>query len=241
MIDVCTTAHCWHLDGNTSTCCRCPAKRFEKMIIMVSNQTGIEVGILAVKHPGRIGHMFSPGGERGPWLECPNALDNDAWPAHKNGRPRNVSKHLRMLNWSLLSGIPPIFALVPDVVANRDETLREWDKWAPKMKAMGFRLGFAAQNGMTFGDVPDDDCVVFLGGDDKWKDAAIGPWCARFPRRTHVGRVNGWPRLLASWRAGAMSVDGTGWFHKGRSSTSSQTNELRKFLKETSNALPART
>lgn len=200
-------------------------------MVMVSNQTGIEVGILAMRYPGRVGHCFSPGGERGPWPELPYVDDNDAWPAHKNRRPRNVARHLRLLNWSLLSGQMPLWALVPDVVANRDETLREWDRWAPQMRTMGFRLAFAAQDGMTFDDVPDSDCVVFLGGSSKWKDAAIAPWCARFPGRVHVGRVNGMPRLLASYRAGAVSVDGTGWFHKG----TSQWNDLRKFLRETSN------
>src|SRR5688572_26881079 len=169
----------------------------EAVMVMVSNQTGIEVGILAVTYPGRVGHMFSPGGERGPWPELDYALDNDAWPAFKNKRPRNEPAHLKMLRWSLLSGQRARFALVPDVVGNRDETLREWERWSPQMRAMGFRLGFAAQNGMTFADVPDSDCVVFLGGDDAWKDAAIKPWCAAFPGRVHVGRVNGMPRLLA--------------------------------------------
>lgn len=202
------------------------------MIVMVSNQTGIEVGLLAGKYPGRVGHMFSPGGERGPWFELPYALDNDAWPAKKNSRPRDVAGHRRLLQWALMSGISPLFALVPDVVADRDQTLRDWDVYAPEMSAMGFRLGFAAQNGMTLADVPTSDCVVFLGGDDSWKDAAITPWCAAFPGRVHVGRVNGMPRLLAAWRAGAVSVDGTGWFHKGRGGTS-QASDLRKFLRET--------
>lgn len=201
---------------------------------MVSNAAGLEVGLLAGKHPGRVGHMYSPGGERGPYAELPFGLDNDAWAAFKNKRARNVAAHQRMLRWALLSGLMPIFALVPDVVGNRDETLREWERWAPEMAAMGFRLGFAAQDGMTFGDVPDAECVVFLGGGDAWKDAAIAPWCAAFPGRVHVGRVNGMPRLLAAHHAGAMSVDGTGWFRRGRGGTYSQYNELRKYLRETS-------
>jgi hypothetical protein len=205
------------------------------MIVMVSNQTGLEVGILAERYKGRVGHMYSPGGERGPWVELPHALDNDAWPAAKNKRPRNVAGHRRMLQWSLMSGLAPTFALVPDVVADRDATLRDWDIYAPAMAGMGFRLGFAAQDGMTFDDVPTSDCVVFLGGSTRWKDAAIGPWCARFPGRVHVGRVNGMPRLLAAWRGGAISVDGTGWFHKGRGGAS-QAKDLRQFLRETSAA-----
>lgn len=48
-------------------------------------------------------------------------------------------------------------------------------------------------------------------------------------------RVNGMPRLLAAWHAGAISVDGTGWFHKGRG-YGSQAADLRQFLRETSAA-----
>jgi len=51
----------------------------------------------------------------------------------------------------------------------------------------------------------------------------------------HVGRVNGWPRLRASWASGAISVDGTGWFHKGTGGAS-QAADLRKFLRETQGA-----
>lgn len=200
---------------------------------MVSNATGIEVGLLAGKYPGRIGHLFSPGGQRGPWPEIPYALDNDAWPAFKNKRTRDTAEHERLLAWAAqqasLMGIPPLWALVGDVVGDRDGTLRAWDAGAALVRSFGFRCAFAVQDGMTFDDAPDDDCVLFLGGSSEWKDAAIGPWCARFPGRVHVGRVNGMPRLLASWRAGAISVDGTGWFHK----QTSQANDLRRFLKET--------
>lgn len=202
------------------------------MIVMISNQAGFEAGLLAGRYPGRLGHMFSPGGERGPWTDVPYALDNDAWPAYKNSRARDEAGHRKLLTWSLLSGVSPLFALVPDVVADRDATLREWDRYAHSMAVQGFRLGFAAQDGMTFSDVPTADCVVFIGGSDKWKDSAIAPWCAEFPGRVHVGRVNGFARLLAAWQNGAVSVDGTGWFHKGRGGAS-QLSDLRKFLRET--------
>lgn len=227
---ICTFAHCWH--GRPQKCCRCGRRR--SMMIMVSNQTGMEFGLLAAANPGRIGHMYSPGGQCGPFSGIDFALDNDAWPAFKNNRIRDQSAHLRMLEWAMMSGLPALFALVPDVVGDRDATLREWDAWSPRMKAMGFRLGFAAQDGMTFADVPDDDCVVFIGGSTLWKDAAIKPWCAQFPGRVHVGRVNGWDRLVASWRAGAVSVDGTGWFHKKNNNNGGQYAALRKFLLETS-------
>jgi hypothetical protein len=210
------------------------------VIVMVSNATGIEVGLLAGKYPGRIGHLFSPGGQRGPWNELPYALDNGAWGAFLNKCPWNEDEWKMLIRWAVLSGIPPLWALVPDVVADRDGTIDRWHKYSGFVREHNLRCGFAVQNGMTFDDVPDDDCVLFLGGDDAWKDAAIGPWCARFPNRVHVGRVNYWDRLLASYRAGAISVDGTGWFRKGRSIGSSQANDLRKFLRETDNPQPIR-
>jgi hypothetical protein len=80
---------------------------------------------------------------------------------------------------------------------------------------------------MTFEDVPDGECVVFLGGSTEWKLDAIAPWCAAFPGRVHVGRVNTWERLVLCWRSGAIAVDGTGWFHK------KQFADLTKFLRET--------
>lgn len=206
-------------------------------MVMVSNATGIEVGLLAGQYPGRIGHLFSPGGERGPWAEVPHALDNGAWPAFKNKRLWNERAWNDLIVWArgkaMLAGLPPLWALVPDVVGKRDETLAAWDRYESTVRDAGFRRGFAVQNGMTFADVPDSECMLFLGGDDDWKDAAIRPWCARFPGRVHVGRVSGMPRLVASYHAGAVSVDGTNWFRKGNGN-SSQANNLRKFLRETS-------
>ncbi len=203
------------------------------MLIMMSNATGIEIGLLAMRYPRRIGHLFSPGAQRGPWAEIPYALDNGAWPAFLHGTEWNEAEWLALLRWAALAGILPLWALVRDVVGDRDATLRAWEQYEPIVRGFGFRRGFAVQNGMTFGDVPDAECMLFIGGDDKFKDAAIGPWCAEFPGRVHVGRVTGWDRLVRSWRAGAVSVDGNGWYRKGRSATNSQANDLRKFLRET--------
>lgn len=200
---------------------------------MVSNIGGTDVGILAVTFAGRVGHLYSPGGQRGPWREIPYALDNGAYPAFTNDEEWSEPEWMNMLRWSALSGIAPLWSLVPDVVADRVGTLARWKQYAPIVRSFGFRTAFAVQNGMTFDDVPDSECMLFLGGDDTFKDASIPTWCAQFPGRVHVGRVNYWPRLHASWKAGAVSVDGTGWFRKGRSIGASQANDLRKFLKET--------
>lgn len=201
---------------------------------MVSNDSGIEVGLLAGKYPGRIGHLYAPEGQRGPWHEIPYALDNGAWGAHKNNRPWDEASWRALLQWAAMSGIAPRWAVVPDVVANRVGTLVRWSQYAPLVRERGWRCAFAVQDGMTFADVPDDECVLFLGGSTKWKLNAIAPWCAKFPNRVHVARVNTWDRLVKCWRAGAISIDGTGWFRKGRSIGDSQANDLRKFLRETS-------
>lgn len=179
----------------------------------------------------------------GPWREVPHGFDNARFPqwvleqrAKKAGtsvKPWNESAWLHMLRWGVLAGIPPLWAAVPDCVADREGTLREWERYSTVVRSFGFRCAFVVQNGMTFSDVPDSECMLFLGGDDTWKDAAIMPWCARFPGRVHVGRVNAWDRLALCWKAGAVSIDGTGWFHKGRGGAS-QFNDLRKFLRETS-------
>lgn len=201
-------------------------------MIQISNQTGLEVGLLAGRYPGRIGHLYSPGGQRGPWPEIPYALDNGAWPAFKNGRTWDEAGWRDLMRWAALSGIPPLWALVPDVVGDRDGTLERWPVYAPTVVAYGWKCGFAVQDGMTFADVPDEQCMLFLGGSTEWKEAAIAPWCAAFPGRVHVGRVNTWRRLVKCWRAGAVSVDGTGWFHKA----GNQNADLRKFLRETTEA-----
>lgn len=211
-------------------------------MVMISNASGFEAGWLAGKYPGQVGHLYSPRGQRGPYDGCPFSLDNKRFVCWSKNVAWPEEEYLRLLTWALMSGTMPLWALVPDLVGDRDGTLREWEKWAPRVSSYGFRLAFAIQEGMTFADVPDDDCVLFIGGGDAFKDAAIKPWCARFPGRVHVGRVNGMERLLASYHAGAISVDGTGWFHKNNSKHASQWNSLNKFLRETSShALPAST
>lgn len=183
-----------------------------------------------------MGHLYSPGHGRAriyPWQ--PYALDNGKFAATENGTAWDVAEWRDMLRWSVLSGVAPIWALVPDVPYDRAGTIEAWREFAPEVARYGFKLAFAAQNGMTTADVPADAHTVFIGGDDAWKDAAIGPWCGAFPAgRVHVGRVNGMPRLLAAHHAGAASVDGTRWFTRGNNKTGGQWAMLVKYLRETS-------
>lgn len=199
---------------------------------MAANSCGIEYGYLAGRYPGVLAHLYSPGAQRGPYDFLEFALDNDRYSAWATGRVWIERDWLNLQRWVVRSGRKPLWSLVPDVVANRDATLAEYAKYVSVVRDFGFRPAFAVQNGMTFEDVPDGECVLFLGGTTNWKEEAIVPWCTRFPGRVHVGRVNAWPRLIKCYEAGAISVDGTGWFikkTKGRKDGSGQRGDLVRF------------
>lgn len=198
---------------------------------MVANQRGTEVGYLAGRYPGSIGHLYSPGAECGPYPFLPYSTDNGCFVRWDEAAWR------RLLNWAALSGQRPLWSLAPDVVSNREGTLALWREHVGTIRRFGFRPALAIQDGMTFADVPDSECMLFIGGGDEFKDAAIRPWCERFPGRVHVGRVNDHERLLRCYHAGAVSVDGTGWFRNNARAkrTGSETAGvlLRKFIEET--------
>lgn len=204
-------------------------------MVMVANRTGVEVGYMAGRYPGTLGHLYSPGSERGPFPFLPYALDNGAYIAFNHGTEWSEGEWRHMLRWSALSGQCPLWALVPDVVANREATLEKWERYASEIRAFGFRPALAIQDGMAFSDIPSDDCVLFLGGSTEWKEDAIGPWCEKFPGRVHVGRVNTWRRLWKCYQAGAVSVDGTGWFTK----KGGQAADLIRFIEHISQARAA--
>lgn len=180
------------------------------MIVMPANNTGIRVGYLAGKYPGTIGHLYSPGAQCGPFPFIPYALDNNRFGSWKNNTGWNREQWEELLDWAKLSGQNPLWALVPDVVGDREGTLCDWQEYAPVLKRFGWPLAFAVQDGMTHRDVPHDADVVFVGGSTEWKWTTFSDWCARFPR-VHVGRVNTWRNLIRADKAGAESCDGTGW------------------------------
>ncbi len=203
------------------------------MIVMPANSTGIHCGYLAGRYPGLLGHLYSPGAQTGPYPWMPYALDNGAFGAFTSQRAWNRAGWGALLRWAADSGQAPRWTLVPDVVGDRDGTLRMWDEHAAFAAEMGWPLAFAAQDGMVFDDVPPQAEVVFLGGGTAWKLAALRPWCAYFPR-IHVGRVNGYRMLRLCEAAGAESCDGTGWFRGDRE----QLRGLETWLAEVSGEKP---
>lgn len=182
------------------------------MIVMPANNTGIYVGYLAGRFPGKLGHLFSPQKNRkppGPFPFMPYALDNSAYGAFMQGVEWEEDPWLDLLEWAKLSGTPPLWCIVPDVVGDRIRTLRRWDIYGPKVERYGWPLAFAVQDGMDASDVPSNADVIFVGGTTEWKWRTMAIWCREFPH-VHVGRVNTYRRLWQCHDAGAKSCDGTG-------------------------------
>lgn len=182
------------------------------MMVMPSNDSGSKLMGLARRFPGRIGWLNSPSSWKNPPAFIEYALDNDAFMAWKMNRQWNEQAWIDMLSRAEAVK-PPLWALVPDVVADKKATLRNWDRFSETVSQRGFALAFAAQDGMTSSDVPKNADVVFIGGTTSWKWRTLPMWCASFPR-VHVGRVNSLRRLWRCDELGAESVDGTGWLRE---------------------------
>ena len=178
--------------------------------MMPANQRGFVCGWIAGRFPGRIGHLYSPPGPASLLEVVPFACDNGRYPCWENGREWDEGGYIEMLDRIFSMGRPS-WLLVPDLVGDRDGTLREWDQWAPRLQAYGVPLAMAVQDGMEPEDVPTEAGVVFVGGSTEWKWRTVRDWCDDFDR-VHVGRVNTNGKLWECHEAGAESCDGTGWF-----------------------------
>lgn len=182
------------------------------MIVMPANHRGIVCGWLAGRFPGRIGHLYSPGGITQLYDFLPFALDNGRFAACAKGQTWDEQAYLGMLDRVAADVHKPSWLLVPDVVADHEGTQREWDRWAHRLRSTyGWPLAFAVQDGMDVDDVPKEAEVVFIGGSTEWKRRTLHDWCDAHPR-VHVGRINTNRWLWECDTAGAESCDGTGWF-----------------------------
>lgn len=200
------------------------------MIVMLANTTGARTGYLAGRFSGRIGHLFSPGAQRGPYEFIPYALDNGAFTAYKHELEWDESRWLKLLEWAKLNGQRPLWTLVPDVVGDKAATLERWNKYAPVADSYGWPLAFAVQDGMEPCDVPSDADVIFVGGTTEWKWRTMPMWAGEFDH-VHVGRVNEYRRLWQCYERRVRSTDGTGWL---RDVGGRQYRALVAFMEETS-------
>lgn len=182
----------------------------DTMIVMLANNTGHAVKKLARDFPGMVGHLYGPGTQRGPLPDFQYAFDNNRFAAWSKGAQWSCEKWVALLKWGAKQTQRARWALVPDSVADRAGTLRDWAQYRDTVSAYGYPLAFAVQDGMTAKDVPPDADVVFVGGTTEWKWKTMRGWCADFPR-VHVGRVNTYKLLYRCLDAKAESTDGTGF------------------------------
>lgn len=198
------------------------------MIVMPACSTGWFWHCLA-RETGRIGHLLSPGNQRGPWPWFPYALDNGAfscWDMKANrfddGRWASMETQWRLLAvWAASQTQRPMWAIVPDVPGNAERTIEAWARYAPVLVEMGIPTAVAVQDGMTKFDVwrltPAPE-VVCVGGTTEWKWATAEGWLYEFPR-VHLLRCNSPEKLKWLEQRGCESCDGTGWNRGDRTQT----------------------
>lgn len=112
-----------------------------------------------------------------------------------------------------------VFATALDVVGDHAATLERSEPWLPKIRALGYRAAFVAQDGATVGGTPWQDFdVLFIGGTTEFKLGADARILAAHAKTLdmwiHCGRVNTYRRLryaheLTPYGLGADSADGT--------------------------------
>jgi hypothetical protein len=189
------------------------------------------------RYPGSVGVLISPDyGKKVPidkWM--PFVLDNGAFTSWRDKKPWDVSQWREMLKWVRMTQLHPLWAAVPDVVADRRATLANWEKYSGEIKALGWPTAFCVQDGMTIKDLPNDADVVFVGGTDGWKFPNLEVWTKNFPR-VHCARVNAPHMIEACERLGCESVDGTGWFREP--SRSDKVPTLERFIEGFRNGTP---
>ena len=139
------------------------------MIVMPSADSSGTVHYWAGKgYP--VGWLFAPKSHREPVRWMPYAIDNGRFSVWSAGKEWNEFDFTKMLDYYNETILKPRWVVVPDSVGNRDETLREWDRWYPILKqSYDHTWAFCVQDGMTPADVPSEAEVVFVGGTKEWK------------------------------------------------------------------------
>jgi hypothetical protein len=121
------------------------------MIVMPANSTGWFFHCLA-RETGRIGHLYSPGAERGPWPWFPFALDNGAfscWDRQKNSfndKKWNamLPKWKQLLTWAEPHREQVRWAIVPDIPGDSGRTLRRYGEFVKLIHDLGYPIAIAA-------------------------------------------------------------------------------------------------
>ncbi len=209
------------------------------MRVMPANATGWFWHCLA-RETGRIGHLFSPEAQRGPWPWFPYALDNGAftaWDMANNVWDEgkwSLGAWRRMIFWAQSQQQKPLWAIVPDWIGDGQKTIERWHQFkdeVPFAKALAVQDGMTVENALALN--PD---VICIGGTTEWKWATVEMWVKAFPR-VHVLRVNSPTKLDWLESIGVESCDGTGWNRGDKTQTLGLEQWARQKPKLTSELL----
>jgi hypothetical protein len=154
---------------------------------------------------GRLGCLFGPNSKNPINKLIPFAVDNGAFYGF------NEDLFIKLLDGIKKSGTTPMWVLVPDKVADANETFNLWDTWHRRKHLNGFKLAFAAQDGMTPKDIPRQCVCCFIGGTKTWKLVNAHRF-VKVRELTHIGRIWSLPLLKWAERVGADSVDSSAFF-----------------------------
>lgn len=196
------------------------------MIVMPANASGWFWHSLA-RETGRLGHLYSPGGQRGPWPWLPYALDNGAFACwDQRAATFDDAKWAtterawqRLIVWAQVAPTKPRWVIVPDVPGDAGRTIARWYEYAPELR--GVPRALAVQDGMQASQVKDlrpAPDVIAVGGTTEWKWSTVDAWVRDFPR-VHLLRCNSPERLYELEALGVESTDGTGWNRGDRKQT----------------------
>ena len=190
------------------------------MRVMLGNNTGWFVHCLA-RETGKIGHLFSPDANRGPYPWIPYALDNGAFSCWDmkanafNGEKWTATYEAwkKLIYWSSTATQKPLWAIAPDYPGNAAGTIVKWKAHVQQVIDAEIPPAIAVQNGMTVEMVKDlypSPVVICVGGTTEWKWETIELWAKSFSR-VHLLRCNMPSKLQYLEDLGVESCDGTGW------------------------------
>jgi hypothetical protein len=178
------------------------------VILLVSGATGAQ-------RSATVGHLVVPRQWNDPAsldLSHPWAMDNGAFSGFDEGA------YLRMIEryHPYHAAHPCQFVVAPDVVGDAACTLARWPFWCELLRGLGLPPAFVAQDGLTPDRVPwQGMAALFIGGSTDYKESeAARTLCGYAKARglwVHWGRVNGKRRYELALKAGADSIDGTGF------------------------------
>lgn len=212
------------------------------MIVMPACSSGWFWHCLA-RETQRIGHLYSPGAQRGPWPWFSFAFDNGCfslWTPETNEFDEEkwvgsaVHEWRRMLFWSGCQTQKPRWAIVPDRPGNWEITVEKWGIYACELVEAGIPLAVAVQDGATIESVkalyPQPE-VICVGGSTDWKWETAEMWIKAFPR-VHILRCNSPEKLHWLDALGCESCDGTGWNRGDRRQTKGLEDWARGLMKK---------